>query len=252
MLQNKIKNLRKSRGMTQEELSIKLNVVRQTISKWEKGLSVPDADMLIKIADYFEVSTQELLGRVPENSTDINLISEQLSRINEELAIKNKRNDKLFKLIITLVIIFFIIPIIIIIAIIAVNFLAFSSFEDSLTSTVTVETTEIFSIIDMPISENGDFDFNIPQNTFANFFENKTLDENTPITLKISSDEEVSVRVCLYYKNSHEEDRYVVDNVINLSSAEKTIDMLVLHPAQYTLYIEILETDAHIKGNLSY
>ena len=62
MLNENLKQLRKSKGLSQEELAIRLNVVRQTISKWEKGLSVPDADMLIKIADIFEVSVSELLG----------------------------------------------------------------------------------------------------------------------------------------------------------------------------------------------
>ena len=63
MLNENLKQLRKSKGLSQEELAIRLNVVRQTISKWEKGLSVPDADMLIKIADIFEVSVSELLGQ---------------------------------------------------------------------------------------------------------------------------------------------------------------------------------------------
>ena len=62
MLNKNLKQLRKSRGLSQEELAIRLNVVRQTISKWEKGISVPDADMLIKIADIFEVNVSELLG----------------------------------------------------------------------------------------------------------------------------------------------------------------------------------------------
>ena len=62
MLNENLKQLRKNKGLSQEELAIRLNVVRQTISKWEKGLSVPDADMLIKIADIFEVSIIELLG----------------------------------------------------------------------------------------------------------------------------------------------------------------------------------------------
>ena len=51
MLKENIKTLRKSKGLSQEELAIKLNVVRQTISKWEQGLSVPDAEMLIKLAE---------------------------------------------------------------------------------------------------------------------------------------------------------------------------------------------------------
>ena len=47
MLNENIKAIRKSKGLSQEELAVKLNVVRQTISKWENGLSVPDSDMLI-------------------------------------------------------------------------------------------------------------------------------------------------------------------------------------------------------------
>jgi len=55
MLKENIKTLRKAKGLSQEELAIKLNVVRQTISKWEQGLSVPDAEMLVKLAEVFEV-----------------------------------------------------------------------------------------------------------------------------------------------------------------------------------------------------
>ena len=51
MLSNNLKRIRKSKGLSQEELAIKLNVVRQTVSKWENGLSVPDSDMLSTLAD---------------------------------------------------------------------------------------------------------------------------------------------------------------------------------------------------------
>ena len=54
MLNENIKAIRKSKGLSQEELAIKLNVVRQTISKWEQGLSVPDSDMLITISEVLE------------------------------------------------------------------------------------------------------------------------------------------------------------------------------------------------------
>ena len=79
MLNENLKQLRKSKGLSQEELAIRLNVVRQTISKWEKGLSVPDADMLIKIADIFEVSVSELLGAKIEEKKeqDVNAVADQ-------------------------------------------------------------------------------------------------------------------------------------------------------------------------------
>ena len=62
MLKDNIKTIRKSKGLSQEELAIKLNVVRQTISKWEQGLSVPDAEMLINISEVFEIPVSEILG----------------------------------------------------------------------------------------------------------------------------------------------------------------------------------------------
>lgn len=62
MLNENIKNLRKAKGLSQEELAIKLNVVRQTVSKWEKGLSVPDSSMLISLAKELDTSVSILLG----------------------------------------------------------------------------------------------------------------------------------------------------------------------------------------------
>ena len=62
MLNENIKNLRKAKGLSQEELANRLNVVRQTISKWEKGLSVPDSSMLISLADELDTSVSTLLG----------------------------------------------------------------------------------------------------------------------------------------------------------------------------------------------
>ena len=62
MFNENLKTIRKAKGHTQEELAIKIHVVRQTISKWEKGLSVPDADMLSKLADVLEINVSELLG----------------------------------------------------------------------------------------------------------------------------------------------------------------------------------------------
>lgn len=97
MLGENIKILRKDKGLTQEEFAIRLNVVRQTISKWEKGLSVPDAEMLQRIAEVLEVDVTELLG-VPKASTgDGNELTQQLARINEQLAIKNRRSRRIWK-----------------------------------------------------------------------------------------------------------------------------------------------------------
>ena len=62
MFGENLKMLRKQKGFSQEELAVRLHVVRQTISKWEKGLSIPDAEMLIRLAEILEVSVSELLG----------------------------------------------------------------------------------------------------------------------------------------------------------------------------------------------
>lgn len=99
MLQDNIRNYRKARGMTQEELAIRLNVVRQTVSKWEKGLSVPDAEMLQKLADILEVSVSQLLGGEPEQQPQQqDEIAQQLARINEQLAGRNRRAKRLWRL----------------------------------------------------------------------------------------------------------------------------------------------------------
>ena len=88
MLNENIKKLRQAKGLSQEELAIKLNVVRQTISKWENGLSVPDSSMLITLADELDTSVGILLGEPVTESTpnDLKTISEKLEVINLQLA----------------------------------------------------------------------------------------------------------------------------------------------------------------------
>lgn len=92
MLNENIKNIRKSKGLSQDELAIKLNVVRQTISKWEKGLSVPDSEMLIALSEVFEVPVSTLLGEKIEEVKvdDLKVISEKLEVINLQLAQKKE------------------------------------------------------------------------------------------------------------------------------------------------------------------
>ena len=97
MLNENIKTLRKTKGLTQDELAIRLNVVRQTVSKWEKGLSVPDAEMLQRIADVFEVNVSQLLGAAISQNENVDIIAEQLSRINEQLIVNNNRSHKIWK-----------------------------------------------------------------------------------------------------------------------------------------------------------
>lgn len=88
MIQNNIKRLRKEKGMSQEQLAVGLSVVRQTVSKWENGLSVPDADTVIRMAELFQVPVNEILGvEVSEAPEDL---SEALAQANELLAQKSR------------------------------------------------------------------------------------------------------------------------------------------------------------------
>lgn len=99
MLNERIKELRKKKGLTQEELATDLNVVRQTVSKWEKGLSVPDADTLKSIAEVLGVSVEEILDTDSEQTKNHKDIAGQLSKINEQMAIQNRKSLLIWKII---------------------------------------------------------------------------------------------------------------------------------------------------------
>lgn len=97
MLNENIKTIRKSKGLSQAELAIKLNVVRQTISKWEQGLSVPDSDMLISISEVLETPVSALLGEtvIESKGDDLKTISEKLEIINLQLAQRKTTRRKI-------------------------------------------------------------------------------------------------------------------------------------------------------------
>lgn len=97
MLSENIKTIRKNKGLSQEELAVQLNVVRQTISKWEKAYSVPDAEMLIRLAEILEVSVNELLGVNGNSDAERSSMVNQIIEINEQLAIRNRRTSKIVK-----------------------------------------------------------------------------------------------------------------------------------------------------------
>ena len=88
MLGENIKAIRTSKGLSQQELAVKLNVVRQTVSKWEQGLSVPDSDLLISLSEVLETPVSILLGEPVVGTGDDNIkaISEKLEVINLQLA----------------------------------------------------------------------------------------------------------------------------------------------------------------------
>lgn len=88
MLNENIQALRKSKGLSQEELALKLNVVRQAVSKWERGLSVPDAEMLVAIGEVLDTPVSTLLGEtVPASEPEgLQALSEKLEVLNDQFA----------------------------------------------------------------------------------------------------------------------------------------------------------------------
>jgi len=88
MFNENLKTIRKQKGFSQEQLAVRLNVVRQTISKWEKGTSVPDAELLIKLGEVLDVPVSDLLGKkieISENKDELEVLSLELSKLNELL-----------------------------------------------------------------------------------------------------------------------------------------------------------------------
>lgn len=99
MLNENIKSIRKTKGLSQEEFAVKLNVVRQTVSKWERGLSVPDSDMLVTISEVLETPVSVLLGETVSESEpdDLKAIAEKLEVINLQLARKKTTSRKILR-----------------------------------------------------------------------------------------------------------------------------------------------------------
>ena len=99
MLSENIQAARKSKGLSQQELAEKLNVVRQTVSKWERNLSVPDSDMLLAIARSLDTPVSALLGEpfsTPE-AGDLAAIAAKLEVINLQLARRRESRRKVLR-----------------------------------------------------------------------------------------------------------------------------------------------------------
>jgi putative transcriptional regulator len=102
MLGENIKNYRKKKGYTQEEVADRLHVTRQTISKWEKNYSVPDAELIVQLAEILDVKTSQLLGTQEEQSAGNepekrDAYAEQLAHIAEQMAVRNRRSKRIWK-----------------------------------------------------------------------------------------------------------------------------------------------------------
>lgn len=139
MLSDNLKALRKQKGYSQETMAQQLNVVRQTISKWEKGLSVPDAEMLEQIADLFEVSVDTLLDREPETRqerADYHEIAVQLAVLNEQLALQRRTRRRIWKAVVICLIVMVLVPVLLF----GLSFSAFHTVQfDGMVTTVRME-----------------------------------------------------------------------------------------------------------------
>jgi putative transcriptional regulator len=101
MFGENLKTLRKEKGFSQEQLAARLNVVRQTISKWEKGISVPDAETLIQLADVLEVEVSDLLGEKLEikgEQSEMEALALELAKLNELLVVYGNKVPNLKKI----------------------------------------------------------------------------------------------------------------------------------------------------------
>ena len=124
MLAENLRAIRKARGLSQEELAARLHVVRQTVSKWEKGRSVPDADLLVRLAEELETTPAALLGPEVPPEAEGSGTAEQLGRIAEQLAVKNRRARRIWKIAAGVLIAFAAVNLLLIL----LNFAAFRSF----------------------------------------------------------------------------------------------------------------------------
>lgn len=100
MFSENLKTLRKASGFSQEQLAIRLNIVRQTVSKWEKGLSVPDAEQLVRLADILGVQVHDLLGKevdVSDDKDELEIIALELSKLNELIVTYGNKASNLKK-----------------------------------------------------------------------------------------------------------------------------------------------------------
>ena len=93
----KLVNLRKAKGLSQEELGMELDVSRQTISKWEAGQSYPDFQRLVMLSDYFHMTLDELVKDIDvEEVRNKNMTDEKISSIYTDLEKGKYYFNKLF------------------------------------------------------------------------------------------------------------------------------------------------------------
>ena len=99
MFADNLKTLRRARGLSQEELAGRLHVTRQTISKWENALSVPDAELLLRLAEELETPVSRLLGGPVEEEPAPDQVAAHLAELNRLLAERNRRSRRIWRVV---------------------------------------------------------------------------------------------------------------------------------------------------------
>lgn len=114
MLSENIARLREEHGLTQKQLAEKLHVVRQTVSKWEKGTSMPDAETLVKLAEIFGTTPNELLDIETPQLLDVGELTWRTAVISEQLRVQQQRTegvlDMVKRIFVFLMLVFVVIP----------------------------------------------------------------------------------------------------------------------------------------------
>lgn len=104
MLHENLKNYRKQKGLSQEQVALQVHVTRQTLSKWEQGTSVPDAETLVNIAEVLDVSVSDLMDQTVETEkVELGEVAQQLARLNEMMALRIQNQEKTKKMIINII-----------------------------------------------------------------------------------------------------------------------------------------------------
>lgn len=98
MMGEAIRKARVEAGLSQQELGERLHVVRQTVSKWEKGASVPDAELLVALAEALGVEVTALLGQDDGLARNLDELALRSALLNEQLAVQGTRLGRLVRL----------------------------------------------------------------------------------------------------------------------------------------------------------
>ena len=97
-----LKELRKEKSITQEQLAEKLNVSRRTVSRWETGSNLPDLDLMMEMADFYQVDLRELLNGERKSEPMNKELKETVLQVAEYSNAEKKRSTKMVQIYLSL------------------------------------------------------------------------------------------------------------------------------------------------------